>query len=354
MNREYALAVAALVVVVAALTTLALSGAIADPADPDADASVHSQATLQEVTIAADEVSGESATLAVDTYLYARGGPVENVTVVHRATNTDTGLLEDTTEREVGTLEAEIETTVSETIDVPRDGSHEIETLVYVDGTRTESRTHRVSGVDSLTPAYADTGLEFHRFGGDYGGAFATVPAIEYSIESTSADDATLEVTSYLTNTGDETADSLELEVKARQADSNIVADSETVPISDVESGETATPTATLEVTDEYSYYLDAVLWLDGTIVATERGVADLRPESVVANETDTESYLDTGDFETDDGFEAAEADSDRPEPVDDDLDTEDEYDSTPGFGVVGATVGAAVVLALAAIRRKR
>ncbi len=34
MNREYALAIAAVVVAVAALTTLLLAGAVADPDDP--------------------------------------------------------------------------------------------------------------------------------------------------------------------------------------------------------------------------------------------------------------------------------------------------------------------------------
>ncbi|MEY7851254.1 hypothetical protein AB7C87_18880 [Natrarchaeobius sp. A-rgal3] len=352
MNREYVLAIAALVVVAAALATLALSGAIADPDDPETGASVESHASLQEVTIAADEVSGETASLAVDTYLTAYGGSVENVTVVHRATDTDTGLVEDTTEREVGTLERDAETTSQSTVDVPREGGYEIETFVYVDGERTESATHRVSGVDSLTPAYADTGLEFHRFGEHYGGAFENVPAIEYSVESTSGDDATLEVTSHLTNTGDDPTDSLELEVKARQADSNVVADTETVPISDVDSGETATPTATLEVTDEYRYYLDAVLWLDGTIVATDRAMADLRPESVVANETDVESTFSTADFEDDDGLETTEAG-----PVDDspDGDTEaEDVDEVPGFGASTAALSAVVAIALILTRRKR
>ncbi|MWV40445.1 hypothetical protein [Natrialba sp. INN-245] len=352
MNREYALAIAAVVVAVAALTTLLLAGAVADPDDPETGASVESHASLQEVTIAADEISGGTATLAVDSYLTAYGAPVDNVTIVHRATDTDTGLVEDTTEREVGTLEPGSETAVSGTVDVPREGGYEIETFVYVDGERTESATHRVSGVDALTPAYADTGLEFHRFGDQYGGAFESVPAIEYAVESTSGETATLEVTSYLTNTADDPADSLELEVKARQADSNVVADAETVPLSAVESGETATPTTTLEVTDEYRYYLDAVLWLDGTIVATDRAIADLRPESVMANETDVESTFSAADFEDDGGFETTASDTAPDAPHRDD--EADDADEVPGFGAATAAMSAAVAIALLLVRRKR
>ena len=356
MNREFALAIAAVVVAIAALATLALSGAVSDPAEPETGAEVETEghASLLEVTIAADEIAGETAHLEVDTYLEHHGDPVENVTVVHRATDTDTSLVEDTTEREVGTLEGEREVVVPATIDIPREGTHRIETFVYVDGTRTQSNSYRVSGVDTLTPAYAETGLEFHRFGGDYGGDLADVPALEYSIESTTDETATLEVTSYLTNAGDDVADSVEVEVKARQAESNIVADSETVGVSNVDPGETATPTVELEVADEYGYYLDAILWLDGTIVATDRAVADLDPDTSAENAT-----LETADFEeSDDEFQTVEENgADEGTGYSEDAhengaDSEDgdeaSADGTPGFGL-GAGIAALALLSIGA-----
>ncbi|MFC4542836.1 PGF-CTERM sorting domain-containing protein [Halosolutus amylolyticus] len=349
MKRESALLVAALVVAVAALTSLALSGAVTDPSAPDTEAAIDraGTASLLEVTIAADEVSGETVTLAVDTYLQHEGRPVENVTVVHRTMDADDSLVVDVTEREVGTLESESEEVVPGTVDVPREGAHRIETIVYTDGTRTETVTHRVSGLDSLTPAYADTGLEFH----SYTGALVDVPAIEYEVESTTDGRATLEVKSYLTNAGDETADDLELELKARQADSNIVADSATVDLSGVEPGETINPTAELEVPDEYAYHLDGILRLDGTIVATDRAGADLRP-----NATDGDA-LDTGEFDDDadeNGFEASEADAESHDEAangaDDEYDKEDDAsaDNTPGFGVAVAAVALLATIAFA------
>lgn len=355
MNREYALAIAALVVVVAALTTLALSGAVSDPSEPDTDAAIEraGTASLLEVTIAADEVSGGTATLTVDTHLEHEGNPVENVTVVHRTTDTDNSLVVDVTEREVGTLESESEEVVSGTVDVPREGTHRIETIVYTNGTRTESVSHRVSGVDSLTPAYADTGLEFHHFGG---GGLGDVPAIEYSIGSTSDDRVELEVESYLTNAGDEPADDLDLELKARQADSNIVADSATVDLSSVEPGETISPTADLAVPDEYAYHLDGILWLDGTIVATYRAGADLRPDTADGDDLDTDEFDDEGkdEFETveedSESFDDEAADAEE-NGMDADHDAEgDSADSTPGFGVA---VAAAALLATIALARR-
>ncbi|AXR77098.1 DUF7490 domain-containing protein [Natrarchaeobaculum sulfurireducens] len=354
MNRESLLAIVALVVVVAALSTLGLSGAIAAPEESETDAALDAPPALLEVTIAADDVASETATLEVDTYLEDRGVAAENVTIVHRTTNTDTSLIEDTTALEVGIVEPDTEDVVTGTIDVPREGSHEIETFVYVDGMRVESTTHRISGLDSLTPAYAETGLDFHRFGEDGASPLADVPAIEYSIESADGETATLDVSSYLTNGGDETADELEVELKARQADSNIVADRKTVDVGAVDSGNTATPSATLEVPDEYRYQLDAILWLDGTIVATDRAGADLRPESVVENASDAdERGLDAGDFEEDDeALEAVEEDAadDSARDVPDE-EAEDAGDATPGFGPI--VVAAALLGVLALTRRK-
>lgn len=359
MNREFALGVAAVVVAVAALATLALSGAVSSPDEPETGAEIGTDghASLLEVTIAAGDVSGDTATLEVDTYLEHRGDPVENVTVVHRATNTETGLVEETTEREVGTLAGETEEVVPATIDVPREGTHRIETFVYEDGTRTESSSYRVSGVDSLTPAYAETGLEFHRFGVDYG-ALADVPAIEYSVESTTDDEATLAVTSYLTNEGDDVAEDLEVELKARQAESNIVADSERVAVSNVDPGDTVTPTVELEVPDEYGYQLDAILWLDGTIVATDRAGADLRPNTSAEN-----SSLETTDFESDDDGEIETVEENGDVGDGDDASNGDENDGddaedtasdgTPGFGI-GIAALALLGVALTRARTRR
>lgn len=349
MNRESLLAIAALVVVVATLSTLLLGGAITNPDEPDVPREV--APNVLEMTLAADEVSGETATLAVDTHLEARTGPTENATLVHRATNGDTGLIEDTTTVAVGPIDDGAEEVVTSTIEVPRDGSHEIETLVYVDGTRTDTRTYRVSGMNSLTPTYADSSLDFHRFG-DEGYALANVPAIEYTIQSADGETAHLEVASYLTNGGDDPAGDLELEVKARQADSNIVADRETVPVSDVDPGETVAPTTDLEVPDEYRYHLDAILWRDGSIVATERAGADLRPESVVENASDADDRgLSARDFETDDDVEAVPADDSGPVR---DTATEDADDGTPGFGPLGTAVAVAVAIALVVTASRR
>jgi PGF-CTERM protein len=348
MNREYALALAALVVVVGSLTTLALTGAVSDPDGPGTASDVErpGRVSMTELTISDDEITGGTATFAVDTYLEHRGPPVANVTVRHRVTDTTTGLVEDTAEREVGTVDADGEVVVSGTVAVPREHSYEIETFLYRDGRRVDAASHTVEGVDALTPAYADTDVEFHRFGG---GSLRDVPAIEYSVESTTDDRATLTVASHLTNTGDDPESNLTLELKARQADSNVVADRATADLSTIEPGTTATPTVELEVATEYDYYLDAVLWRDGTIVGTDRAAANLGPGSLSVNETAGEDGLVVSDFTggsgvgAGDGANAGDA-SDGGEDA--------SAEGTPGFGVAVAV--AALFATIAIARRNR
>ncbi|WP_440770497.1 DUF7490 domain-containing protein [Natronorubrum sp. DTA28] len=354
MNREYVLAIAALVVVIGALSTLALTGAVSDPdgSETATDVETDGDVSLTEITISSEHVTGGTATLAVDSHLEHRGDPVENVTVVHRVTDTNSGLVENTTEREVDTLGGDssdrAETVVTDSVAVPRESSYEIETFVYRDGARLESASHSIEGVDALTPAYADTDVEFHRFGG---GSFADVPAIEYAIESTTDDRATLEVASYLTNTGDDAEDDLELEVKARQSGSEVVADSATVDLSTVGPGETASPTVDLEVPTEYDYYLDAVLWRDGTIVETDRAVANLGDGSLSVDETDGDGGLEVSEFTGGSGVGADDADvADDGHDDRDNDDRDQDNDGTPGFG---AAIAVAALLATIALARR-
>lgn len=341
MDRENALLGAVLVVVAAsALFAVVFPGVLADPGADDAP-EPEGRVTIAETTIAAGNVSGASATLTVDAALAQRGGPVENVSIRFRATDTETGLVEATTEREVGTLAGENETRVAGDLRVPRASGYRIDVIVYEDDRRTASARRTVEGVGSLTPAYADTNVEFHRFG-----SHGDVPSIEYAIASSTNDSATLNVSTYLTNGGDEDAADLRVEFKARQSGSNVVADTETVAVDAVGPGSTASPDAQLTVPSGYDYYLDAVLWKGDTVVETTRSTANLGPGNLTVNETRREGGIRVSDFDESDG-----SDPDRETEFEDD--TGDDADGQPGFGAVAAAVALAVAtLAIAARRR--
>jgi PGF-CTERM protein len=251
--------------------------------------------------------------------------------VYYRAVDEETGLVVDRTTRSMGNISGDREVESVANLTVPREGGYQLDTVVYENGRRIEQGRTSVRGVGSLVPAYADTSVRFHQFSGAN-----SIPPIEYSIQRVEDNRTTVNVSTYLTNSGDAPVDDLRVVLVARQADSNIVADRASVPIGEIRPGRTATPSATLTVPDEYSYYLDAVLWKDGVIVGSARAVADLDPQRTVpANQTREDVDLDSDEFAAETEEPARERGEGSPTPYR----TEG---GGPGFGLAAAVVALA------------
>lgn len=333
MNREALLAGGAALIAVGSLLVVAVvPGALASP-DRDVRPGFVS---IEEMTVAHGPVSGQTATLTVDTHVSHRGATTENVSVLLRATDLETGLVATTRTLDVGTVEATREVSVTGNLSVEREGGYRLETVLYRDGERVDAGRADVRGVGTLEPAYARSTVEFHRF------ERADLPVVEFSVAEVDGNRTRLNVSAHLTNTGDDPESGLRLVLKARQADSNILADETTVPVGEVAPGRTATPGTALVVPEGYNYYLDAVLWKDGVIVGTERAPANLDPtETLRTNETQRDVGLEVSDFERDrDGGGAGDRPTGTPAGVE-----------QPGFGFA---IAVAALLAVAAVLGRR
>lgn len=335
MEREWMVAGALVALVVGSLVAaIAVPGALADRTEDTPDGDVD----IEELSISADQVGGERLDLVTDARLEHWGGDSENVTVEFRAVGMNSGLVEARETVEVGTVTEERELSVTQALRVQRGGDYRINVIVYRDGQRTATGGKSVRGTGALTPGYPDSPVQFHRF------TRHDLPVVEYSIQDSTDDRATLSVETYLTNSGSVDADDLRVVVKARQVESGIVATEQEVDIDAVGPSETARPQAELTVPSQYNYYLDAILWKDGVIVDTARAGASLDPtERVPANVSERDVELQIGDFEPG---------ADSPDPPD----REEEGTPTPtadgggpGFGVIGALV--ALVAALVVTR---
>lgn len=293
MNRESLFVASAAVVFVATVLAAALVPAsLAQPAEDVRQ----SRLSIVDTTLTAGEVGGETATLGVTTYLRHAGGPAENVSVVYRAVDADTGLVATTVRRDVGEVTTDGEIAVTANLSVERQGGYRIDTLLYQGDRRIESGRTAVNGVGTLQPGYARSPVRFHRF------ESLGLPAVQYSIAEVRDNRTTLSVSTLLTNQGDTAAGGLSVVVTARQADSNIVADRAEVSVGNVEPGRTISPSTELSVPDGYNYYLDAVLYKDGVIVGASQSVANLDPtETISANQTRRSVGLSVEDFERSD-----------------------------------------------------
>ena len=141
---------------------------------------------------------------------------------------------------------------------------------------------------------------------------------------------------------GEEPAGGLELVVRARQVESNLIADRATVRIDEVGPGRTATPTVELDVPSNYNYYLDGILLRDGVIVGSATSGAMLDPSRPVPeNTTREEVEFDAGDFT-----------SETPEPPRDRDTPAPTVESGPGFGIA-VTLLALLAAAFVAHRRR-
>ena len=292
MRRETLLTGGVVVVVLAMLIgATAVPGALSEPPDDVRE----SYLDLRETTIEPAAVDGQTVTLAIDARLSHRGGPAENVTVETRAIDADTGLVATTTRQSVGTVEGEREVSVRSNITVERAGGYRIDTIVYEDGNRVETGQQSVQNVDALTPAYARSTVTFQRFEN----AGVPLDSITYRIDGVADNQTTLNVSVYVTNAGNTPSDDLSLRLRARQADSNVIADESTVRVGQIRPGRTEIVRTQLTVPDDYNYWLDGMLLSDGVIVGTESSPANLHPtERLQENETRQEVGFQSSDFE--------------------------------------------------------
>ena len=326
MKREYALIGAAVVVVVlTVLLALFVPGTLAE--DERSESVPEGDVHLSEIRLTPTNVTENSATLTVTNWLSHKDGTSKNVSMLVRAVDTDDGLVKTRKRQSVGELTGDRDDAIEVNVTVERSGGYRFETLVFVDGERRDTRSVTVDGIEGLEPASAKSGLRFHDFG-------SLFPTITYEVTAVDSNNVTLNTRAFLTNRGDQTTRDLQLLVRARQGDSNVIADRAVTDVPDVRPGRTGTPTVNVTVPANYSYQLDAVLTRDDVLVDTAAAAANLDPTQTVEVSKTTESIdLDVEDFVRDD--QPSDGGRDTPEST-----TVSGGGDGPGFGLVAGLTG--------------
>jgi len=330
-ERQFLAAAAAVAVVSVAAVGVA-PGALAPPDD---DPVRPGAVTISGVDIAQGAVTGETATLAVETRLQHRGPPAPNVTAVVRAVDTESGLLTRTRTVSVGELTDDRERVARANLTVPREGGYRVETVVYVDGRRVDEGARTIRGLSALTPPRARSTVAFAERGG--------LPPLAVSVAETDANRTTLAVTATLENAGDTAVDDLSVRVAPRQAESNVVAADQTVEAGRVRPGRTAGAQTEVTVPAAYNYRVSAVLLRDGVVLDGAETAANLNPTRTVSTDTTREEVtFDAGEFERDDDPDRGPRATDAPTAG-----------AGPGFGAVAPLVAALALAVFALVRRR-
>lgn len=334
MQREHVLAGGAgLLVALLVTSAVFVPGVFAEPQE-DVRPS-HLAIDGEDSTIRVAEAGGETVRLSLDTRLAHEGGTSENVSLEVQVRDAETGLLADSARTSVGDVSGRRTVSVRSNVTVAREGGYDVRTIVYEDGVAVARTTRPLRGVGALEPGYARSPVRFQYVG-------SSLPSVTYRIESVRDGRVALNVSTYLVNRGDEAGGDVQVRLRARQTDSNVVADEATVDVGTIDPGHTVGPHARLVVPEEYNYWIDAVLTKDGVVVGTVTERANLDPTRTVEPEvTRTEVGFSAGEFterrtDRDDGGYGEPTTSGS---------------SGPGFGAVAALAG--LVAAALLVKRR-
>lgn len=219
---------------------------------------------LRAIDVAASRVTTGSVVLAIDSTLDNREADSDPVQVKVKAFDEQTGFLEATEIAPNRTIEEDKTVSVQVTVDLPRRSGYRIEVEVYEDGQIVETGRVVVRNVASLEPTVHETSV--------------AVTGTEFLVRNVSASRVRFETEAYLTNEGTQGSQPLRMQVKARDADTSLLADQVWTEVGSIPADETRIRSVNLEVPDGHNYVVDVVLWDGNLTVEQSRSTVQLLP----------------------------------------------------------------------------
>lgn len=208
------------------------------------------------IDVSAPVVKSGTITLAVNVTLDNLDAQSQDVRLVAKGYDQSTGLLVTAQSADVGQIPEDRTISVEVLLDVPRSSGYRIEVQVYEDDQLTIQGTVTASNIDALPPNVFDTGLR--------------ISMMDFIVRNVSGSRVEISAKVYVTNEGTTASQPLDIQIKAREISTSLLADEEWTQLPSVATEETVPTEVTLDVPDEYNYRIEAILW-DGNIMV-ERG----------------------------------------------------------------------------------
>lgn len=270
---------------------------------------------ITDVEMAAESVKSSYIDLNVTAYIENWGADSKgNTTLVVKAFREQTGLLELSQEKEVGTIGKGGTAAVSQIIRLPKEGSYTVLFNLYEENQRKASSSITVRNLDGMPTDLQEVGIQ--------------ISGIDFMVKNVTSGKVLIENDIYLKNEGSKTTKDYRILVKAREIDARLLADKEWTVTGGIEPEATVIRTVGLTVPDNYNYAVEVSVWDGDTIVMTGEDYVQLNPEKYISKEKIVQTKnIQTSDFVIEEAWE---------EP------TEAEYASdeaaAPGFGVIAST----------------
>lgn len=228
--------------------------------------------TIREVDVKPLDITDSFVDINITAYINHAGEKTNNASMIVRAINRDAGLLVSQGSTPIPETEFDKTILIYQNLRIDRDKNYELRIFLFDNGSVQDSGTINVQGLSILTPKSKDNKIVMSNIDFIVGGVDASRVSINPDI--------------YLENTGPEISKNLKLMVKAREADSNLLADKTTSETGEIKSEATIIKTVQLKVPDKYNYMVIVELWNDDILTNSWERPVLLAPTKTLPKES--------------------------------------------------------------------
>ncbi len=228
--------------------------------------------SIREVDVKPIEVTSSLIEINVTAYIYHIEGEARNATMLIRAINSNTGLYEAEVSTPIPESDSDKTVTASAKLKVERNGNYDLRILLYDNGSIRESGSVGIKGLNALTPAAKQSGVEVNN--------------IDFIVAGASGGIASIRSDVYLENNWAAPSDNMIMIVKAQQAESNLLADKKASETGVIPGEATSVKSVRLDVPEGYNYMMVVELWKGDVLVNTWEKALMLAPTKTVPKES--------------------------------------------------------------------
>ncbi len=228
--------------------------------------------SIREVDVKPVEVTSSLIEVNVTAYIYHGEGEANNPIMLIRAINSNTGLHESEVSTRIPESDRDKTVTASARLKVERNGNYDLKILLYDNGSIRDSGSVGIKGLNALTPAAKLSGV--------------SVNNIDFIVEGASGGRASIRSDIYLENKWAAPSENMNMTVKARQAESNLLADKRYSETGVIAGETTSVKSVKLDVPEGYNYMMVVEIWKGDVLVNTWENALMLAPTKTVPKES--------------------------------------------------------------------
>ena len=228
--------------------------------------------SIREIDVKPVEVTSDLIEVNVTAYIYHGEGEAKNPIMLIRAINSNTGLHEAEVSTPIPESDSDKTVTASAKLKVQRNGNYDLRILLYDNGSIRESGSVGIKGLNALTPAAKKSGVEVNN--------------IDFIVVGASGGKASITSDVYLENKWAAPSENMNMIVKARQAESNLLADKKASETGVIAGEATSVKSVQLDVPEGYNYLMVVELWKGDVMVNTWEKALMLAPTKTVPKES--------------------------------------------------------------------